>query len=90
MQLLNNTYRAFLDDSSPTESAPALNVRVDNQGDLYFWITAPQNVNGAMARVKQLQVRLCSPGGGSRYEGLAGKLIGAIAEWERENGEINT
>ena len=82
---INNTYRAFLDDSSPAESAPALNMRVDNQGDVYFWITTPiQMGNGEYNETKTASKRvcLCGLGGGSQYSGLAEAIKEAIIGWE--------
>ena len=56
----------LIDDSSP-ETGPRLEVRRDNQGDLYFSVVAADGKRSD-------GVRLCGPGGGSRYPGLANKL----------------
>ncbi len=58
--------RKILDDCSPDDGAN-LEVFQDNQGDLYFQI---RNENGTISET----IRLCGPGGGSRYPCLAGNL----------------
>lgn len=76
----------FLDDSSPESSAPELNIYADDQGELYFTI---KNKDGT----KSDCVRLCGPGGGSRYSSLAAKLSRTLFEWNerlRMRIKINT
>jgi hypothetical protein len=69
----NELHIIIEDDTSPTGKGAKLHARTDPQGDLIFFI---QNKNGSHSN----QVRICGPGGGSQYEGLATKLAQAFKE----------
>jgi hypothetical protein len=66
--------KTIYDDSSPI-SGPRLRVIADNQGDIHLHVIEADGKNSS-------SIRLCGPGGGSRYTGLAYRLIAAFNDAE--------